>query len=768
MRHLQIMPRIISQFRVLQLINYLGNAVIRCSLVTSEDENRMPHAHHLIKREGNQELDDFHEIEVSEEFGHVAAFNGMGIIHTAKKNIKDELVRKKKIEALEKLRQKNVNVRTLSVTDLTKINQEAEEAAKNMNLNSVALCFQAFYRDANGVLQILTDPVYSHPINNLKSALTGELKICRIDKHTSSCEGNEEIFILVEKVGKKNIKIKFYELDDSDNEVWYDYGKFSELDVHHQYAIVFRTPAYKDTNIRSHKDVFIKLERPSDGECSNSVKFTYKASEKLQKNKKRSRVSDSTSGSLEFSSSQNVNENLNKNSQMNTEELMWLLKDATLPSEELELAIDNIDMDKFVDKNDPGENVCDGPEKRDNSTFARDVLIEILEIIKNKNPHDIKDKIMELLKELTVYGDTPLHAALRCNQPDITNTLLVILGLHSDFKALANAENSLGKTPLHYAVIQNEPQVVKALLMLGADPNFCDENDSTPLHVAVTYPECAACVDVLLTANPNLEARDEAGWVPLHLAAKAGSLSAVKSLIKSGAEVNSTDVSYGRTALHIAVEGSHSEIVEYLLKETKIEVNKKNFGGNTALHSAVVMSGARAKEICELLIRHGADPSVSNREPAAVEEGCDAGIKTELESDDEDPNGQTSFDLAKSKLEILELLQGKVRKDETGENVEVKEEVIEEAEPRNNFNNEDMLKLAKILDKTGGWKKLAERMGHGILVPVLSAGTTSPSLTLLSYINNVGKKVLDILTELKEKEAVAELQEMFKNQRINE
>ena len=48
-------------------------------------------------------------------------FHGMGIIHTAKKNIKDELVRKKKIEALEKMRQKNVYGQDLSVTQVTKV-----------------------------------------------------------------------------------------------------------------------------------------------------------------------------------------------------------------------------------------------------------------------------------------------------------------------------------------------------------------------------------------------------------------------------------------------------------------------------------------------------------------------------------------------------------------------------------------------------------------------------------------------------------------------
>lgn len=51
------------------------------------------------------------------------------------------------------------------------------------------------------------------------------------------------------------------------------------------------------------------------------------------------------------------------------------------------------------------------------------------------------------------------------------------------------------------------------------------------------------------------------------------------------------------------------------------------------------------------------------------------------------------------------------------------------------LSNEDVARLATILDKTEGWKRLAEKIGLGILVPVLSKGTSSPSLTLLSYIN---------------------------------
>ena len=37
-----------------------------------------------------------------------------------------------------------------------------------------------------------------------------------------------------------DIKIKFYELDESDVEIWSDYGLFTERNIHHNYTIGFR------------------------------------------------------------------------------------------------------------------------------------------------------------------------------------------------------------------------------------------------------------------------------------------------------------------------------------------------------------------------------------------------------------------------------------------------------------------------------------------------------------------------------------------------
>ena len=43
----------------------------------------------------------------------------------------------------------------------------------------------------------------------------------------------------------EDIKVRFFEVDDENCDVlWEDWADFSELDVHHQYAIAFKTPRW--------------------------------------------------------------------------------------------------------------------------------------------------------------------------------------------------------------------------------------------------------------------------------------------------------------------------------------------------------------------------------------------------------------------------------------------------------------------------------------------------------------------------------------------
>ncbi|XP_071645479.1 nuclear factor NF-kappa-B p110 subunit isoform X1 [Temnothorax longispinosus] len=761
-----------------KLNNFLDKATIRCTLVTTDEDLRIPHAHRLVRRVDGTDKGDPHYIEVSPENDFTAEFIGMGIIHTARRHIKDEILRKLREEVLEERKRSNINA-TLSLRDDAQIRADVEQYQKVINLNSVALCFQGFIKDVHNIMRPITAPVYSNPINNLKSALTGELKICRIDKFTSSCEGGEEVFILVEKVSKKNIKIKFFEIDEDDTETWIDYGRFSELDVHHQYAVAFRTPPYKDRSITSPREVFIQLERPSDAACSEPIKFTYKPSDRIL-GRKRTRVSHSNSAELAQATFNNdmfltnplTNTSSNNESNEMSKELKKMLDDRCSSSEFREF-VEHINSDDLMlyEKLLQSEEKLtydSAPNKKDDKLFAKNIIIEMMQNIRMK-PNKVKDIIKNSLKDRTTYGDTPLHCALRYGQKDNVKRILMFLStLHSDAEELVNIQNSSGKSPLHYAISQDQPEVTRALLMLGADPNITDHYGQMPLHRAVKFPEAEGNIDVLLREKDvNIEANTDLGWTPLQLAAKAGSYHAVRALVKAGADVNSADMTYGRTALHIAVEGGHKHIVEYLLRHTKIDVNMRNFSGNTALHTAIVIPGTNAKEICALLLTYGADPHLRNfdRESCTIEEEPLEDIKTEVQSEDEnieECTGQSSFDLASNMPDILKLVSGQndVLVDDT-----IKEENIDDTQ-KVWMDSEEEKQLASILDVTKGWRKLAQHFNFEYLLNICEQSSSSNStLLLLNFIaiqtNTSLSELRDVLQNIGEEVAAAYMDEVL-------
>lgn len=53
------------------------------------------------------------------------------------------------------------------------------------------------------------------------------------------------------------------------------------INIYNLKIFFYRTPPYRDLNITTPKEVFIQLERPSDGDCSEPIKFTYKPSDRI-------------------------------------------------------------------------------------------------------------------------------------------------------------------------------------------------------------------------------------------------------------------------------------------------------------------------------------------------------------------------------------------------------------------------------------------------------------------------------------------------------
>ncbi len=73
---------------------------------------------------------------------------------------------------------------------------------------------------------------------------------------------------------------------------------------------------------------------------------------------------------------------------------------------------------------------------------------------------------------------------------------------------------------------------------------------------------------------------------------------------------------FGGTALIPAAERGHVEAARFLLEVTRVDVNHVNRLGWTALLEAIVLSsgGPPHQEIVRLLLAHGADPAIADRD----------------------------------------------------------------------------------------------------------------------------------------------------------
>ncbi|KAG5891588.1 hypothetical protein JTB14_022253 [Gonioctena quinquepunctata] len=679
-------------YPTVELRNCTGTAIVRCSIYQTNavGQDFMPHAHRLIMKKGKEEQDDPHDLVIGQEDGYRAVFHGMGIIHTAKKNIVQELMRKKIQLKKEFIARSEGKSRELTTKEVVEIKGLAESESKSINLNIVCLRFDAFIKQ-NGVLFPLCDPIYSHGINNLKSALTGDLKIVRLDHCVSPAKGGKEVFILVERVTKKNIKIRFFETDDEDRVLWEDYGKFNDLDVHHQYAIVFKTPKYRDENITKPVNVFIELVRPSDNARSEARNFRYIPNKHPSKpGQKRARY--------EYSSSSYDSSNIG------SDELPAVINDLHIQtnnpligtysglSEEICKAMQDINSDEFkkiFDENLEEYNVLTGLIPTSEIAQAQMDVWKPASCIPNKNMQ--RTKITNFHASITTDGQRPspylqtsvkmevtkeeklmaervveelrsfiktthtrktaidilnhylgedkktnaLHVSI-CQKDD--EKVMFMLKIAAYFKQFDLVENENGdcQTPLQLAVACRNQCLVKALLLCRAKVSNADTDLNTSLHVAVKSGCSADILDMLLTDRDYEKVRDYIdmtnidGDTALVKAIERKNMVAIEMLCSRRADINKIHAKNGFVPLRFAIEKQYADAVKYLLKQPSLDPKIKDFMNVSPLSAAIQKESS--KDIMDVIQKYMNDNNIEIDIKEEMEDDSDE----EMEVEDED------------------------------------------------------------------------------------------------------------------------------------
>uniref|UniRef100_A0A4W3I1N8 Nuclear factor NF-kappa-B p100 subunit-like n=1 Tax=Callorhinchus milii TaxID=7868 RepID=A0A4W3I1N8_CALMI len=578
-----------------KIINYCGNAKIVVSLVTN-NKPHMCHAHSLVGKHCTEEGTCVVSVGPKDM---TAQFANLGILHVTKRNVPKVLLR-----------------RFLGPTEsdpaLQQLKKESENLAKTMDLSVVRLQFTAYLPDSTGLYTLELKPVISDPIFDSKAPNASNLRIVRMDKTFGCVTGGEEIYLLCDKVQKEDIQVRFYEGNAESD--WEAFGEFGPTDVHRQFAIVFRTPCYRDTNIRKPVSVYVQLRRRLQVECSEPTAFTY-----CPKFKGKRQYCNVQSGI----GWRRIVESHSIGVSMLASQMLYLMRGLLYRRLSREVTILGGKGHCLYRLPSAGWPAClTNCAPHSAEYFLRLRALQITE----RTALALQDyaitgdarMLLAVQRHLTAVqddnGDTSLHLAIIHQQPLVAQQLLQVI-ISIPGQNFINAPNNLRQTPLHVGVITQQHSLVDLLLSAGADAAILDRHGNSVLHLALHQEDEAMVRSLVDGLEPHvlkklLKLPDFNGLYPLHLAVKARSQQLVELLVNKGADSNQADQKSGRTALHLAVEMNCLGLAGYFLAEAGAEVDLATFEGNTALHLA---AGSGSPALTAMLLAAGYTRFASER-----------------------------------------------------------------------------------------------------------------------------------------------------------
>jgi ankyrin repeat protein len=186
-------------------------------------------------------------------------------------------------------------------------------------------------------------------------------------------------------------------------------------------------------------------------------------------------------------------------------------------------------------------------------------------------------------------------------------------------------------TQLVQAAEVDDTSAVRQLLAQGANINAQDDRGRTPV-MAAAHGNHVETVQALIEAGADINIRNNHSDNPFPYAGAEGLLDILKLTIDAGADTRLTN-RFDGTALIPAADRGHIEIVKALLIRTDVDVNHINNLDWTALLEAIILGdgGDRHQQIVQLLVDHGVDITIADKEGITPLEHARTSDFTEIE-----------------------------------------------------------------------------------------------------------------------------------------
>lgn len=261
---------------------------------------------------------------------------------------------------------------------------------------------------------------------------------------------------------------------------------------------------------------------------------------------------------------------------------------------------------------------------------------------------------------------TPLMLCSKLHFAEGTKSLVMF----SD-KLLLNSKNQDGDTCLHICSRKNGfavSNIIRLLVEHGADINAQNDDGEAPIHVHIRRSRIEG-VRTLLELRCDLHTRSKNDLTPLMFASETGNISAVRMLLRAGANVNEENSGLHSCLFYFCDRESISVRILRLLLRAGGNILKRDKDGDTILHEASLGNNAA---VIRFLARKGMNLNITNNNnETALFQASRSGhsevvqilLQKNGESEGADPkiqdsNGVSAYQIARSNghNEIVQML----------------------------------------------------------------------------------------------------------------